>query len=384
MSDRRTFLKQAGLISALGLVRPDFLFSKTAKADNKLRLEWEDFTAIMKYTFTISGSSRSSTPIVITKLSWNGYEGYGEASMPPYLGETPASCHEFYKKVVDSVLPNFDDPFKIEDIMSSVDKLTSNNTAAKASIDIALHDLVGKIFGQPWWKIWGFNPNNTPYTSYTIGYDASDDIVNEKITEASWNRIIKVKLGMGDSEDRRMIKLIRSRDSRAMVVDANQGWTDKFYALDMIGWLKEQGVEMVEQPMGRFKLDDIAWITERSPIPVIADESCQRITDIKGLKGVFHGINIKLMKCTGLWEARQMVTLAEQLGMMVMLGCMTETSVGISAAAQLSPKARWADLDGNVLLSNDCFDGVKLVDGRITLEDKPGLGVSKKSGIISI
>lgn len=392
MSNRRTFLKQAGLVTAAAaLWKPSDLFAKEeassvkhAGGSKKLELQWEDFTGVMKYTFNISGSSRSTTPIVITKITWDGYSGYGEAAMPPYLGETAASCHEFYKKVIDNVFPKFDNPFQIEDILKEVDKLTTNNTAAKASIDIALHDLVGNIFGQPWWKIWGFDAKKAPYTCYTIGYDASDDVVNEKITEASWNKIIKVKLGMGEKEDKRMINLIRARDNRPIVIDANQGWTDKYMALDMINWLKERGVEMIEQPMSKYRLDDIAWITERSPLPVMADESCQRLTDIQGLKGAVHGINIKLMKCTGLREAREMITLAEQLHMLLMVGCMTCTSVAISAASQISPKVRWADLDGNYLLGNDCFDGMKLVDGRITLEDKPGLGLTKKPGIIKL
>lgn len=391
MSDRRTFLKTAGLLTAgAALWHPSRLFannaggSKKKSGSKKLELAWEDFQGIMKFTFTISGSSRTTTPIVITRLTWDGYEGYGEAAMPPYLGETQASCHEFYKKVAENVLPKFDNPFQIEDIMAAVDKLTTNNTAAKASIDIALHDLVGNIFGQPWWKIWGFNPKDAPYTCYTIGYDESDEMVNEKITEASWNKIIKVKLGMNEAEDKRMINLIRARDSRPIVIDANQGWKDKYYALDMIYWLAERGVEMIEQPLNKLMLDETAWITERSPLPIMADESCQRIYDIPKLKGAFHGINIKLMKCTGLWEARQMITMAEQNHMKLMVGCMTETSVAISAAAQISPKVTWADLDGNYLLGNDCFNGMKLVNGRITLEDKPGLGLTKKPGIISI
>ena len=390
MSDRRTFLKTAGLMTAgAALFNPASLFArgdaaKKKTGSKKLELAWEDFQGIMKFTFTISGSSRTTTPIVITRLTWDGYTGYGEAAMPPYLGETQASCHEFYKKVVDNVLPKFDNPFRVEDIMAAVDKLTTNNTAAKASIDIALHDLVGNIFGQPWWKIWGFNPDDAPYTCYTIGYDASDDMVNTKITEASWNKIIKVKLGMSEAEDKRMINLIRARDNRPIVIDANQGWKDKYYALDMIHWLAERGVEMIEQPMSKLMLDETAWITERSPLPIMADESCQRIYDIPRLKGAFHGINIKLMKCTGLWEARQMITMAEQNHMKLMVGCMTETSVAIPAAAQISPKVIWADLDGNYLLGNDCFEGMKLVDGKITLADKPGLGLTKKPGIISI
>lgn len=390
MSDRRTFLKAAGVLTAAAaLWKPSDLFasSRTAgkKSGNKnLQLEWENFMGKMKYTFTISGSSRTETPIVITRLTWDGYCGYGEAAMPPYLGETQASVNEFLKKVVANVLPKFNNPFQIEDIMTAVDKLATNNTAAKASVDIALHDLVGNIIGQPWWKMWGFNPNDAPCTSYTIGYDASDDIVNEKIQEASWTKVIKVKLGMSEKEDKRMINLIRAKTDTVICIDANQGWKDKYYALDMINWLSERNVNMIEQPMSKLLLDDTAWITERSPLPVIADESCQRLTDIPKLKGAFHGINIKLMKCTGMREAREMVTLANSLHMKLMVGCMTETSVAISAAAQIAPKVEWADLDGNYLLGNDCFEGMKLVDGKITLDDKPGLGLTKKPGIIKL
>lgn len=390
MSDRRQFLKAAGLMTAAAAIwKPSDLFASSAikkksGGSKNLLLEWENFMGKMKYTFTISGSSRTETPIVITKLSWDGYSGYGEAAMPPYLGETQASVNEFLKKVVTDVLPKFDNPFRIEDIMLAVDKLSTNNTAAKASVDIALHDLVGNIMGQPWWKIWGFNPADAPNTSYTIGYDASDDMVNEKIQEASWTKVIKVKLGMSEKEDKRMINLIRAKTDTVICIDANQGWKDKHYALDMINWLAERNVNMIEQPMSKYMLDETAWVTERSPLPVIADESCQRLTDIPRLKGAFHGINIKLMKCTGMREAREMVSLANALHMRLMVGCMTETSIAISAAAQIAPKVEWADLDGNYLLGNDCFDGMKLVDGRITLEDKPGLGLTKKPGIIKL
>lgn len=389
-TSRRNFLKTMGIATAAAAVfNPANLFANNPAKRNKrggsskLELAWENFTGEMKYTFTISGSSRSSTPIVITRLTWEGYTGYGEAAMPPYLGETQASVHEFLKKVVP-VLEKFDNPFQIEDILIAVDAIATNNTAAKAAVDIALHDLVGNIIGQPWWKIWGFNPNNTPLTSYTIGYDASDDVVYEKIEEASWTKVIKVKLGMSEKEDKRMINLIRSKTDTVICIDANQGWKDKYYALDMINWLAERNVNMIEQPMPKYWLDDAAWVTERSPLPVIADEACQRLIDVPKLKGAYHGINIKLMKCTGMREAREMVSMANSLRMKLMIGCMTETSVAISAAAQLSPKMEWADLDGNVLIANDCFDGMKLNEGRITLEDKPGLGLTKKKGIINL
>ena len=218
MSTRRGFLKTAGLVTAAAaLWQPSDLFAKdpvSKGGSKKLELAWEDFKGIMKFTFHISGSSRTFTPIVITRITWDGHVGYGEAAMPPYLGETQASCHEFYKKVVSDVFPKFDNPFQIEDIMKAVDKLTTNNTAAKASIDIALHDLCGNIMGQPWWKMWGFDAKKAPYTCYTIGYDESDEKLQEKLEEANWNKIIKVKLGMTEKEDKRMIDFIRARDNR--------------------------------------------------------------------------------------------------------------------------------------------------------------------------
>ncbi len=404
---RRDFLKRAGMVSAAAILSPSALVPASAgkrsaaagyMADdiglsgmpglssgagrpegNKLLLEWEDFTGVLKHTFTISGSSRSSTPIVLTRISWNGFTGYGEASMPPYLGESAASVDAFLKKVRSEVLPRFDDPFRIQEIMAETDALAANNTAAKASVDIALHDLTGRIMGQPWWRIWGFSPEKAPCTSFTIGYDADDSVVRAKTREASWAKVLKVKLGMGDVQDRRMIRLIREvNPSVPLYVDANQGWIDRYRALDMIAWLSGQGVVLVEQPMSKHDLDSHAWLTERSPLPVIADESCQRLTDIPRLRGAFSGINIKLMKCTGMREAREMITLAKALGMRLMVGCMTETSVAISAAAQLSPEMEWADLDGNVLLANDCFSGMRLHDGRITLDDRPGIGVEPK------
>ena len=394
---RRDFLKKAGLLSAVSVVSPAALipaagssreaYSGAGKVTaghsrhtgGRIEMDWEDFNGILQHTFTISGSSRSSTPIVLTRLSYDGYTGYGEAAMPPYLGETAASVNGFLQRVRKEVLPGFNDPFRIQEIMEETDRLAAGNTAAKASVDIALHDLTGKIMGQPWWKIWGFSPEKTPYTSFTIGYDDDDDTVRAKTGEASWTKVLKVKLGMGDEKDRRMVRLVREVNGTApLYVDANQGWTDRERALDMIYWLKGQGAVLVEQPMSKYDLDSHAWLTERSPLPIIADEACQRLTDIPRLKGAFHGINIKLMKCTGMREAREMITLSRALGMRLMIGCMTETSVAISAAAQLCPEMEWADLDGNLLLANDCFDGMKIRNGKITLDERPGIGVTEK------
>jgi len=382
MTNRREFLKTAGLLTAAAtILNPFELFAqrgeralKGIKGSNKtMVLTYRPFEAQLRHVFTISNSSRTTTPIVLTEIAWDGYVGYGEASMPPYLGETQASVIDFLKKID---LSRFNSPFEIQDILTYVDALAINNTAAKAAVDIALHDLVGKIIGQPWWKIWGFNPSTTPNTSFTVGLD-TEEVVKEKTREASPYKVIKVKLGRDEATDKMMINTIRSVTDTVICVDANQGWKDKHYALEMINWLNEKNVNMIEQPMPKLMLDETAWVTENSPLPIIADEACQRLTDIPKLKGAYNGINIKLMKCTGMREARDMVTLAKSLHMKIMVGCMTETSCAISAAAQIAPETEWADLDGNLLIANDVFKGMLIVDGKVTLSDLPGIGVVK-------
>ena len=348
--------------------------SDSASSCGSLRLSYEPFEGALRHSFTIATYSRSSTPIVHTRLEWNGFTAYGEAAMPQYLGETVESCSAFLDRVACEVLPFVKDPTDISSVMGAVDSLADGNKAAKASVDIALHDLLGKIEGQPLWKMWDIDSSATPCTSFTIGYDESDSVVLEKVAEASWAKILKVKLGMGEEKDKRMINLVRSASDVPIYVDANQGWKSKEEALAMIKWLAGQGVVLVEQPMAKELVREHRWIRRRSPLPIIADEACQRLEDIPRLKGVYDGINIKLMKCTGLCEARRMIALARELDMQVMLGCMTETSVGISAAAQLSSLVDYADLDGNVLLSNDNFRGVGLSNGRLILNGLPGIG----------
>ena len=221
--------------------------------------------------------------------------------------------------------------------------------------------------------MYGLDKMKVPDTTFTIGID-TDEIIREKTKEAL-ERFNILKVIVGGPDAKRAIETIRSVTDLPLTVDANQGWKDKYYALDMIHWMKEQGVVMVEQPMAKDDYDGNAWITENSPLPVFGDESVQRLTDIERLKGVFSGINIKLMKCTGMREAWKMRHLAQVLGMKVMIGCMTETSCAISAAAQLSSGHDFADLGGALLIANDCFDGAKLENGKIIVADLPGIGV---------
>lgn len=374
MVSRRSFLRTGAALLTAGVWRS--LPRPVRAGAPAIRLSWYPYELKLRHMFGVAGSSRTTTQGVQVTLEYEGTVGYGEASMPPYLGESAASVQEFLGRVD---LAPFRDPFETEEILDYVDRIAENNAAAKASVDIALHDLVGKLIGRPWYRIWGYSAEKTPSTFYTIGIDTPEKVA-EKTKEAPAFPILKVKLGRTPKEDREMVEAVRSATDRPFAVDANQGWTEKTAALDMIEWLADKGCVLVEQPMSKHRPDDIAWITARSPLPVMADESLQRLWDIPTLSGVFSGINIKLMKCTGLREAKKMIDAARTLGMKVMIGCMTETSCAISAAAQLSPAVDWADLDGNLLIANDIFDGVGVSpEGKLLLSDRPGIGVVPKS-----
>jgi len=336
-----------------------------------MKLSYHPYELQLKHAFTLATSSRTTTPVMLVELEYDGLTGYGEASMPPYLGESHETVTKFLKKVDLSV---FNDPFQMEEILEYVDNIEPENRAAKACIDIALHDLVGKIMGQPWYKIWGLNPDDTPVTSFTIGIDTTEMIV-KKTKEAAEFKILKVK--MGRDNDKELVETIRSVTDVPLCVDVNQGWKDKHQALDMIHWLKEKGIVFVEQPIPKEQIDDMAWLTANSPLPTVADEAFQRIHDIPKFKDVYSGINIKLMKSTGMREAKKMIDVAQTLDMKVMIGCMTETSCAVTAASQLSPLVDWADLDGPLLIKNDIFEGMKVINGKVTLNDWPGIGIRK-------
>ena len=371
--DRRKFLRNAALGAAVIASPISFsAFGEPTKKTGKLgrmKLSFEPYELKLRHSFNLAKYSRTTTPDVQVKLELDGFVGYGEASMPPYLGESVDSVTSFLSKLD---LSQFADPFRIEDIHDYMDSVAPDNRAAKASIDIALHDLLGKIMGQPWYKIWGLNPANAPDTSFTIGIDKAD-IVRKKVDEASPYNVLKVKMGLNN--DKELVDIIREKTDRPICVDANQGWDSKEKALEMCYWLAERNCLFVEQPMAKEKIEETAWLRERSPLPIIADEFLQRLPDVRRASQAYDGINIKLMKSTGMHEAYKMAVLAKALGMKVMLGCMTETSCAVTAAAQLSPMVDWADLDGNLLIANDKFDGIKIVNGKVTIPDRPGIGV---------
>lgn len=372
--NRRNFLK-TGMLGALIAASPVSVSAlgeatRQVGKSGRLNLSFRPYELQLRHAFNLARNQRTTTPGVQVQIEYDGIVGYGEASMPPYLGESVASVTDFLGKLD---LSQFNDPFRIEDIHAYMESVAPNNRAAKASVDIALHDLTGKIMNQPWYKIWGLNPENTPNTSFTISYDANPEEMRKKIEETAPFKVVKVKMGVG--HDKETVEALRQYSDVPICVDANQGWNNKEEALEMCHWLAERNCLFVEQPMDKTALDETAWLRERSPLPIVADEFLQRLPDVRRAAGAYDAINIKLMKCCGMHEAYQMATLARALGMKVMLGCMTETSCAVSAASQLSPLVDWADLDGNLLIANDIFDGMKIVDGKVTIPDRPGIGV---------
>jgi L-alanine-DL-glutamate epimerase-like enolase superfamily enzyme len=377
MSSRRKFLSDCSRIAGgagFSYLQMGHSWNNLPKWKGRgagLTLGFEPYELHLKHVFTLASGSRSTTPVMLTRIEFDGFTGFGEASMPPYLGESHATATSFLNRVN---LKQFENPFLMEDILDYVEKIAPGNYAAKASIDIALHDLTGKIMNQPWYKIWGLNREKTPNTSFTIGID-KPEVVREKVREAAPYKILKVKLGQGN--DREMIETVRSETDKPICVDVNQGWTDRMMALEMSHWLKENGCEFIEQPMPKTSVDDTAWLTQNSPLPIIADEVFQTAKDFAKINGVYNGVNIKLMKCGGLRAAYDMIKMARALGMKVMIGCMTETSCAVTAAAQLSPLVDWADLDGNLLIDNDVFEGLLIKDGKVILPERPGIGIKQ-------
>ncbi|SEM75262.1 L-alanine-DL-glutamate epimerase [bacterium A37T11] len=334
-----------------------------------LKLSFKPYDLRLNHVFRISRGARSNAPIILTRLTYEGVEGFGEGSMPPLYGETPASAVQFLSKVD---LSGFKTPFDAEEILGYIDALAPGNAAAKASVDIALHDLIGKLLHLPVHQYFGL-PAAKHHTSMTVTID-SPEAMAKRAQEFAAFKYLKIKLGTAN--DRQIIEAIRTVSSQPFFIDANQGWNQKEDALDFIHWLKEQNTVFIEQPMLKEDKDGQAWLAARSPLPIIGDEGVQRLESIKEAANLYHGINIKLVKSTGLREGLKMAITAKALGMKVMLGCMSETSCGISAAAQLGALADWVDLDGNLDTSNDPYQGVTVNQGLLALTGLPGIGLT--------
>ncbi len=337
-----------------------------------MKISAETFQLETKYPFVIARAGAADQRSVFLEIAHDGKVGLGEAHPSSYYyNETPEKVLEVVAKVGDLL---GDDPFPIVDIVARITEAFPDAPAAVAGIDIALHDLCGKLLGVPVYKMLALNPANTPRTSYTIGIDTID-VMLKKLEEAREYPILKIKVGVDN--DMEMIRAIRDNTDAIIRVDANTGWgVDE--AIEKINALEQFDIELIEQPIKAGDYEGLRKIRQNTNIPLMADEDSITTAELPKLIGCVDAINIKLMKCRGLCEALRMIHTAHSLGMDVMLGCMTESSLSLTAAAQLSPLTKYADLDMNLLLTNDPYEGLKVVDGKIILPESPGVGAIRR------
>jgi len=337
----------------------------------KIEAKWYAYDLNFKHTFTVAQYSRNSTPIVILSLIYKGLTGYGEACMPPYLGESTESVFEFLNKVN---FEQFTPDLSIASFLEDVDALSENNTAAKAAVDIALHDLVSKLKKQTALQFLNI-PSVKRLSSYTIGLDNIDKMVEKTIeAKALGFKVLKIKIGTDN--DIELVNAILEHWKQPFSVDVNQGWSSLDYAKKVVTYLKEKGALFVEQPFHKDALALTKELKELNILPIIADESIKRLVDLEKRYSYFDGVNIKLMKSTGLHEAQKMIAFAKSKNLKIVIGCMAESSCAATAASNLIHFADWVDIDAPYLITNDPFEGIKIVNGEIIQGDNLGIGLN--------
>jgi L-alanine-DL-glutamate epimerase-like enolase superfamily enzyme len=326
------------------------------------------------HPFVIARGGASEHRLIRVRLvDDDGVEGWGEAAPNRFYGETAdtaLAALDRLKPIVESA-----NPWMIDDVEAEMNKAIRFNGSVKSAISAALHDLAGKRLGVPVYKLWGLDPAKAPLSSFTIAIAANEAELRQRVAQAAEYPVLKVKLGT--DHDEQIIRTVRdAAPDKILRVDANAAWSAK-QALRMVDVLVECGVEYLEQPLPPHDLEGIRFVRERSILPVICDESCITTSDIPHLVGIADGINIKLSKCGGLREALKMIATARAHGMLVMAGCMIETSLGITAAAHFAPLLDYADFDGAALLADDPYVGATIKRGRIEIPSGPGLGVTR-------
>lgn len=359
---RRDLLKAAAAPALLRSVR-----SSPAPAT----LETKILRLNLQHTWTTTMSSSSYRDTLHVAYSRDGITGHGEGAPIVRYHEDAEGARKAVESVRGLILSA--DPMQFSKLMAEVFQRLPGEWAGKSAIDIAIMDWVGQKLGIPLYAYFGLDPADTPLTTFSIGID-TPEITRQKTREAADYPILKVKVGLATDEP--TIEAVRSVTNKKLRVDANEGWKDKEEAVRKINWLEQHGVEFIEQPMPAEMIEETRWVRSRVHIPIIADEACQRASDIPKLKDAFDGVNVKLDKAGGMLEARRMIDVAKALGMRTMLGCMVSSSVTVTAAAHLSPLVDYADLDGDLLISNDPFHGVKVEKGKLVLPKGPGLGLT--------
>ena len=363
--NRRDVIKAAA-------VAPAMLLPTASRAATPVTLETKILRLNLKHTWTTTMSSSQYRDTLHVAYARDSITGHGEGAPIVRYHEDAEGARKAVESVRDLVLSA--NPTQFTKLMAEVFRRVPGNWAGKSAVDIAIMDWVGQKFGVPLYEWLGLDPADTPLTTFSIGID-TPEITKQKTLEAAEYPILKVKVGL--STDEPTIEAVRSVTNKKLRVDANEGWKDKEEAVRKINWLEKQGVEFVEQPMPAEMIEETRWVRSRVHIPIIADESCQRVSDIPKLKDAFDGVNVKLDKSGGILEARRWIDVARSMNMRIMIGCMVSSSVTVTAAAHLSPLVDYADLDGNLLISNDPFRGVRVEKGKLVLPTGPGLGLTK-------
>ncbi len=326
-------------------------------------LTYKPYSITSDEPFGTAHGQRSHTDIVLIKLQYDGFVGYGEASMPPYYEESQDDMLWFMGQInIDKLLATH----SIKQAMDYIDGIAYGYTASKAAVDMALHDLRAKQAGQSMSQFLNIQPSNAIYSSMTIGLSDINRMLQEVRAFCDYP-ILKVKLGKG-LEDIKIMRAIREISTQRIWVDANQGWSTVEEAIKIGKELEGLGVELIEQPFKKGDLDKVSQLANHISIPIVADEDCQRLSDIHTLATAYDAINIKLMKCTGIHEAMAMIKKAREHNLKIMLGCMTESSIAVSAACHLAPSMDWIDLDGNLLINNDPAKGIVNHEGCLTID----------------
>lgn len=338
-----------------------------------MRIEWERVRAETAEPFTTSRSTSTEIERVWVRIEDGDAEGWGEADPSRYYGESAATVEAALGEV-RPVVEEADGPEPVRSLEGELHRRIGGNRAAKAAVVTALLDLRARQIGEPLWRLWGLDPAEAPLSSFTVGMDDPEAVAG-KIDRAPEYPVFKVKMG-GDRDEEILAAVRHAAPDRRIRVDANAAWSAK-EALWKIRTLADHGVEFVEQPLPPEDREGLRLVYERSPLPVILDESCRTASDVPDLVGLADGVNIKLAKCGGPLEALRAIHAARACGLQVMMGCMLETTLGIAPAAHLAPLLDHADLDGAALLRDDPFSGPGIGDdGRIRVSDEPGLGVS--------
>ncbi len=369
---RRKLLETAVLAGAAG---PRILAARERGAKGPTRLDVRQRRLLLRHTWTISRNSSDFKDNVFVRVEREDVVGWGEAAPNVRYNQSAEQTIAAIEKARSLIETS--DWLHYVDLREQWERMIPEQSCACAALDIAILDWVGRKLNTPLYRLLGLDASKAPITTFSIGID-TPEVVKQKVREAKDFPVLKIKVGTKD--DAQIIAAVREVTDRPLRVDANEGWHDKEQALEKIQWLQRMGVELIEQPLPAAMIDETAWLKERVEIPIIADEAVKRAGDIPKLAGAYDGINLKLMKAGGIQEAIRIIHVARALGLKIMLGCMIESSVAVSAAAQISPLVDYADLDGNLLVSNDPFVGVGVKNGKLILNDQPGLGVAERVG----